>query len=268
MKIPENIKLSHRARKRVHKQLILMACIAVIPSIYLAYQTTQSSIKESHVNNYISECFNFPNTEVIQSNINDDTNTIEVALLGATIDNNTIKLLQSKLSEYHLDDMSLKVTQTETSSDADTEKLKEIIQSLINNNVDIASFKEFMNKTNINEPENPTDSIDFNKISQTIQSLYYNVDSCYMGYVERYSNDNLSTDTIMVVLETSSKLSQEDYTKIENLLYIQLDTDNFILLENSLAIETTTKTISEETLETSALEDTTTIESETLELVS
>lgn len=89
-----------------------------------------------------------------------------------------------------------------------------------------------------------------------------------MGYVERYSNDNLSTDTIMVVLETSSKLSQEDYTKIENLLYIQLDTDNFILLENSLAIETTTETISKETLETSALEDTTTIESETLELVS
>lgn len=269
MKIPENIKLSHRARKRVHKQLILMACIAVIPSIYLAYQTTQSSIKESHVNSYISECFNFPNTEVIQSNINDDTNTIEVALLGATIDNNTIQLLQSKLPEYHLDDMSLKVTQTETSSDTDTEKLKEIIQNLINNNVDIASFKEFMNKTNINEPENPTDSIDFNKISQTIQSLYYNVDSCYMGYVERYSdNDNLSTDTIMIVLETSSKLSQEDYTKLENLLSIQLDTNNFILLENCLEVETTTETISEETLETSALEDTTTIESETLEVVS
>ena len=247
MHTPEHIKLSHRARRRVHKQMVIMACITVIPSIYLAYQTTQTSIKEGHVDTYIKECFNFPNTEVVQSSINE--NTIEVALLGEAIDNKTIEDLKSKLSDYNLESMSLKITQTQTNSDVDSEKLKELIQSLISNNVDIASFKDFMYKTNISEENSDSSSkntIDCEKVSKSIRSLYTEVQDCYIGYVNNYENAS-TDDTIVVILSLTDRLSADSRSKLESWLSIELDGNEYILLEDVLPVETTQETTTEET---------------------
>ncbi len=242
MKTPEHVKLSKRARKRVHKQLILITCITITPSIYLAYQTTQDSIQENRMETYISECFNFPNTEVIQYSIDDENNVLEVALLGQSIDNKTIDELSAQLADYKLDDLSLKITQTQTTTDTDTEKLKELIQNLINNNVDINSFKEFMYKTETLEKDstenaNTLNTSDFEKLSKSIQTLYANVDGCYIGYVKEYLSEGNAQDTIMVLLETSTKLSSEEYSRLEDWLKIELNTENFMLLENSKEVE-------------------------------
>jgi uncharacterized hydrophobic protein (TIGR00271 family) len=251
MHVPEYRVLSRRARKRVHIQLGLIACITVMPSIYLAYQTTETSILESRVSSYISECFSFPNTEVIQTNIDSENNTIDVALLGQTIDNQTIEELSKKLSDYKLESMSLKVTQTQTSSDTDNEKLKELIQSLINNNVDIASFKEFMYKTETLEKNVQDDTIsvtdtastDFSRLSQAIQTLYPTVDGCYIGYVDGYSNSGLTKqDTILVLIQTSVKLPQTDYDRLNAWIQVELDTEDYILIEDTIATETSTET--------------------------
>ena len=224
-----------------------MACITVIPSIYLAYQTTQTSIKEGHVDTYIKECFNFPNTEVVQSSINE--NTIEVALLGEAIDNKTIEDLKSKLSDYNLESMSLKITQTQTNSNVDNEKLKELIQSLISNNVDIASFKDFMYKTNISEENSDSsgkNNIDCEKISKSIRSLYTEVQDCYIGYVNNYE-DASTDDTIVVILSLTDRLSADSRSKLESWLSIELDGNEYILLEDILPVETTQETTTEET---------------------
>jgi hypothetical protein len=191
---------------------------------------------------YISECFNFPNTEVIQYSIDDENNVLEVALLGQSIDNKTIDELSAQLADYKLDDLSLKITQTQTTTDTDTEKLKELIQNLINNNVDINSFKEFMYKTETLEKDstenaNTLNTSDFEKLSKSIQTLYANVDGCYIGYVKEYLSEGNAQDTIMVLLETSTKLSSEEYSRLEDWLKIELNTENFMLLENSKEVE-------------------------------
>lgn len=262
MKTPEHIKLSHRARRRVHKQMIIMACITIIPSIYLAYQTTQTSIKESRVDTYIQECFNFPNTEVVQSSINEDENTIEVALLGEAIDNQTIDSLKSKLLDYNLEDMSLKITQTQINSNVDNEKLKELIQNLINNNVDIASFKDFMYKTSISEEETSNDTttqtINFEKISKSVRSLYPTVQDCYIGYVNSYDDTQIE-DNIVVILSVEQKMSADSCARLESWLSIELDDKDFMLLENILSAETI---IEETTTESMSLEETSTMVTE------
>jgi hypothetical protein len=193
---------------------------------------------------YISECFNFPNTEVIQYSIDDENNVLEVALLGQSIDNKTIDELSAQLADYKLDNLSLKITQTQTSTDTDTEKLKELIQNLISNNVDINSFKEFMYRTETLEKDSQDttstiNTLDFEKISKSIQTLYTNVDTCYIGYVKDYLSTEIDSndDTIMVLLGTSVKLSSEEYSRLEDWLRIELNTENFILLENSKEAE-------------------------------
>lgn len=263
IKTPEHKNLSHRARKRVHKQLLVMACITVIPSIYLAYQTTLTSIKESRVDTYIQECFNFPNTEVIQSSIDEETNTIEVALLGETIDNKTIDDLESQLADYNLEGMSLKITQTQTNANVDNEKLKELVQSLINNNVDIASFKEFMSGIDISgedtSSEETTDTIDLEKISKSIRSLYPQVKDCYIGYINDYA-DSETEDIIIVILSVEEKMSLDNYTRLESWLSIELDDREFMLLENIISEENVTEetTIADTSLEDTSFTDTTT----------
>jgi hypothetical protein len=91
-------------------------------------------------------------------------------------------------------------------------------------------------------------SVDFGKLSQSIQTLYPTVESCYVGYVNGYSNDGLTQqDTILVLIQTSVKLPQTDYDRLNAWLKVQLDTDNFILLENFTSEETTTETTTETT---------------------
>lgn len=238
MNVPEYKPLSHRARKRVHTQMILLACITIMPSLYLAYQMTNESITESRVDKYIEENFNFENTEVIQTNIND--NTIEIALLGQTIDSQTLKKLESKLTDYSLDSMSLKITQTETNSEVDNEKLKEIIQSLINNNLDIASFKEFMKyQTTTIDTDKSNNLIDFSELAKEIQSLYPSINSCSIGYIDKYLDgklaDNISS-TIVIMLDESNNFTAENLVQINSWLETKLQNETFVIIENPLTI--------------------------------
>lgn len=238
MKVPEYRTLSSRARKRVHIQMIVLACITIMPSIYLAYQMTNESIVEGHVSKYVEENFNFENTEVIQTEIED--NTIEIALLGQTIDSQTLSNLEDKLSEYDLDGMSLKITQTVTNSDVDTEKLKETIQNLISNNMDIVSFKEFMQyQTTTIDAEETNTSVNFSELSKEIQSLYPNVNGCLLGYVDKYPGGdalNEGESTIVVVLEEEGSLTGESLNQLNSWLKTKLQDETFIIVESPLTI--------------------------------
>lgn len=238
MNVPEYKPLSRRARKRVHTQLIILACITITPSIYLAYQMTNESVQESHIQKYIEDNFNFENTEVIQSNVVDDT--IEIALLGKTIDVQTLSNLEDKLSEYGLSDMSLKVTQTETSSMVDNEKLKELIQGLINNNVDIASFKDFMKyQTTTIDTNKSNNLVDFSNLSDEIQSLYPSINNCSIGYVDTYIDGQISEDAqsiIVIMLDESSTFTSENLNQLSNWLTTKLDGEQFAIIENPIVI--------------------------------
>ena len=233
MHIPENVKLSHRARKRVHNQIVIMACITIIPSIYLAYNMSQESITEGHIDKYIEECFNFGNTEVIQYELDSDSKVLSVALLGQPIDDATIKSLNDKLKDYSLKDISLKVTQTETNSNTDTEKLKETIQTLISNNVDIANLKEFMNYQTTSTDTKAT--INYSKVSKSIRSLYPQVLNSYLGYITQYTNDG-SEDVLCVILNVSVPLNDEDYSKLNSWLSVELETTDYILIQDKITI--------------------------------
>ncbi|MGN1411930.1 MAG: DUF389 domain-containing protein [Oscillospiraceae bacterium] len=238
MKVPEYKPLSHRARKRVHTQIIILACITITPSIYLAYQMTDESIRDSHVDKYIQENFNFENTDVIQTNISD--NTIEIALLGETIDSQTLANLESKLVDYDLDDMTLKITQTETNSSVDNEKLKELIQSLINNNVDIASFKDFMKYQTTTIDTNKSNSlVDFSQLAKEIQSLYPSIDSCSIGYIDKYLDGKLSNEvksTIVIMIDEKDNFTSKDLNQLNSWLKTKLINDNFVIIENPITI--------------------------------
>jgi uncharacterized hydrophobic protein (TIGR00271 family) len=238
MKVPEYKPLSHRARKRVHTQMLILACITVMPSIYLAYQMTEESIMESRVDKYVEENFDFENTEVIQTNISD--NTIEVALIGQTIDNQTVEQLEAMLSVYGLEDMSLKITQTETNSQMDNEKLKELIQSLINNNVDIASFKDFMKyQTTTIDTETSNAMVDFSELAKEVQSLYPNLKSCSIGYIDKYVDGKLSIDienTMVIMLDDDGTFTDENLNQLNAWLSAKLENQNFVVIENPSTI--------------------------------
>lgn len=234
--------LSEKTKRKVHRQIITIGCITVIPSIFLAYQIVNESMVESYAQKYITECFKFDNTEVVQTKIDIDSNTINIALLGEVIDNEQILELQDKLSDYSLSDMTLKITQTNVNdeNEVDVEKIKEMIANQVESDIDIETLKTLLEYSQ--ENTNNAD-FDISDITNELSALYPNIKKSSLGYVETASKNGQTTRTAVVIIETSANLSQSEKKSLKNWLSIKMQEKNIVLYENiseNNAVVTTT----------------------------
>ena len=65
----------------------------------------------ANITRYLNEQFAFDNTTVVKTETDQREKTITVSLVGNTIAPDVIEKLESSLSDYGLEDFSLKVTQ-------------------------------------------------------------------------------------------------------------------------------------------------------------
>lgn len=111
--------------KKVKSYIIYFSIILILPSIYMAYNVIQKEIFKSKVNKYISENFIFKNSKVLSSDYSQaEPSYIEVSLVGETLSNPTIKNLESKLKNYQLDNVTLKINQ------AGTQDVKQVLEMI------------------------------------------------------------------------------------------------------------------------------------------
>lgn len=104
--------------KRVKTYLIYFSIIIILPSIYMAYTVIQKEIFKNKVKQYVSENFLFKNSKVLSFEYSDsDPAFVEVSLVGETVSASKIKELESKLPNYKLDKVTLKVNQAGTYKD-------------------------------------------------------------------------------------------------------------------------------------------------------
>jgi hypothetical protein len=122
----------------------------------------------------------------------------------------------------------------------DNEKLKELIQSLINNNVDIASFKDFMKyQTTTIDTETSNAMVDFSELAKEVQSLYPNLKSCSIGYIDKYVDGKLSIDienTMVIMLDDDGTFTDENLNQLNAWLSAKLENQNFVVIENPSTI--------------------------------
>ena len=113
LKFKKKVLLDPAREKRVRRYILIVAAITVIPSIVIAYNIVNRSIIEKKIQQFVSNELVFDNTQIISKNIkhSGNKNILEVFLLGEVIPGDIVNNIQTKLKNYGLNNVELKIKQ-------------------------------------------------------------------------------------------------------------------------------------------------------------
>ena len=124
--VPYHKMISAKSQKRINRFIAAITVILVVPSISAAAITVYNSVLDTNISSYINNEFDFPDTQVVKSSTDKSKKVISVSLVGEPISGDVIQVLRSNLSNYNLENYTLRVTQstgTQTSAQLDYQKL-------------------------------------------------------------------------------------------------------------------------------------------------
>ena len=111
MGVPYHRSISKRGQKTINRVIFAVSMIVIIPSIMIGARTVYDSVISANITRYLGEQFSFDNTTVVKTETDIREKMITVSLVGNTIEPDVIDKLRDSLSDYGLEDFSLKVTQ-------------------------------------------------------------------------------------------------------------------------------------------------------------
>lgn len=119
--VPPRVHMDEIRQKKINRIVALITALVVIPSILTGAHTIYTTHIENQIEAYLETEFVFSDTQLVRSNVNNETKTISVALVGTTISDETIDVLRGQLAGYGLDGYTLRVTQNSVLIDLDDE---------------------------------------------------------------------------------------------------------------------------------------------------
>ena len=187
LKIPANDIADIKKQKKIKRAVTAITIITVIPSILIGAVTVYSTVMERNITNYLNNEFVFADTQVVQSSTDNVNRVISVSLVGATVSDEVIDLLEKELTQYNLNDYTLRVTQNKT-----------VIESENNDKITIAVQERTIQelneqleaqKTLLDEQQKKLEAlerdkesrIDYIKIAENASVIFTKLHSCYCG---------------------------------------------------------------------------------------
>lgn len=143
MRVPVKHYVSDKVLRK-HKRYMILAClITVLPSIYMGYRIVKDSLETSQLKSYVSEQFQFDNTQVISYKKSSSQGTVEVAVIGKRLGDEEIGELQEALEEYStLQKLTLRVIQNEYNAGVSKEDVEALIENGLNLSEEEKRIKE------------------------------------------------------------------------------------------------------------------------------
>lgn len=143
MQIPAKEYISLQVLRRQKFYLWLVVLITVIPSVYMAYKSVLSNMENAQLNSYISEYFNYDDRQVVAYHVRDNTNSLEVVIIGKVLDNKDIELLNKGLLNYsQLKNLKLKVIQNSYTDGYNKQDIESLINSSLQKQEGLLSGKD------------------------------------------------------------------------------------------------------------------------------
>lgn len=123
LKTPHKRFVDDTLERRVHRYIIALVMITVLPSIYLAYDMVTDVAFNSRAHDFIEKEMTFDNTLIAHQDISPSSKEIEVSFIGDEITKEQLAAIESRLKLYRLENVKLVVHQS------------------VNNKIDVASLK-------------------------------------------------------------------------------------------------------------------------------
>lgn len=224
LRVPYHRSISQKRQRRVNGIIVTIVVIAVLPSCYIGAKTVHASYIETNVNNYLEKEFIFPDTQVVKTEVDNDRKVVSVSLIGTTLSNAVIDMLEKQLAVYNLDDYSLRVTQNVLQEGENSDKVTIVVQE--NTIADLKSQLEEQTDT----IESMQEEIDVYQESEEryqeirllavdAEKVYPHVKDCHVGIVFDGQNE-------VIVLIATAEEPLEEYE--ENSIQSWLRTESGI----------------------------------------
>ena len=117
--IPNRVEMAKKRQKKINRVVALIVILVVVPSILTGGYTIYSSHIDNQIDNYLETEFAFENTQLVQSDVDKENKVIKVALVGSTISDETIEVLNGQLRNYGLEDYTLNIAQNSLFGDGE-----------------------------------------------------------------------------------------------------------------------------------------------------
>lgn len=117
-----------KEREKMVKRYIIWITIGTMcPAVYLTYNIVRETFYQTSANNFISHELQFPDTQVLNREINYSDKTIKVVLIGKEVPENLIVAAQTKLPDYKLGNTKLTVFQGVNNGVEDLSSIKTMV---------------------------------------------------------------------------------------------------------------------------------------------
>lgn len=105
-----------RRQRRIRRVIPIITVVTIIPSVLVGSYKVYETVMEQNLTSYIAGAFAFPDTKVIQSQIDLINKDVSVSLVGAEISDEVTQRLEQELDNYDLGDFTLHLTQNKTTT--------------------------------------------------------------------------------------------------------------------------------------------------------
>lgn len=214
-----------QTEKKVSRYIMIIVTIAVVPSIFLAYGIVDKSIFENNAQRFISEQFQFKNTQVVNKTLRYSSkgNEIDLLLIGYELPKSKIDSIRARLPEYKLEQTKLQIRQgLNAKQEIDFSQIKaSILEDVFKKD---STIKITSSKVNLLEQQLPD-------IRSELRALYPEMRDYTAANVVVDHLDKPGKDTLTVVIAGFSKqLKPVERAKLNQWLKARLQVDSLRLL--------------------------------------
>lgn len=210
--------------RKVSRYILFIVLVTALPSVYLAYRIVDKSIFENNAKRFVKEQFNFRNTQVVNKNfVYDDTNKIDLLLIGYEIPEVTIDSIKKRMVDYKLQNTMLDVRQgLNAKQEIDFAQIKtSILEDVFRR--DSVSSKTLGQPSNT-KPELPD-------LRAELRALYPDISYYTANRIVVQRIDTNRQDTITLVVTGFVKpIRPSEKTKLQSWLRSRLTADSLKLI--------------------------------------
>ncbi|HAT4124846.1 MAG: TIGR00341 family protein [Clostridium perfringens] len=207
MKIPTRNTLSEVKQKKLKKMIIVSTILVTIPSLISAATMVNSFLNNTNLSNFIEN--EMPSEYILNKEINTKNKTIDLVIIGNTIDNSEEEKLQEALKYYNFSGYKL-IIQQSTDNFPELkmylDKIKEQDSGFIGD-LEINKGKNTSNSNN-----NVTSAL--NSVTSSLPGKFDDITKVYSGvldnelpvFIINYSKDYIDKDTINAYILSNPEL--------------------------------------------------------------
>lgn len=241
LRLPSKNKANEETKKQTLKRVIIVAVVAIVPSLFLAADMVKESVFDSNVANFVNQEFQFENTQVVKYSVDDENKELKVAVIGTTLSEDTIAGLERSMKSYHINNLSLKVQQTEVKAGITPDELKDYVEAetsqlTAENEEEYQELQSQLIAAKSELAAYQEKEIDIFSVKEEMIALYPEIKELSAGYLKtpgsgEETEDEVYTENIMVVLEVSKVIQSSEMQRISDWLGRRLATENIMLYQ-------------------------------------